>query len=109
MGAHEPPAGDGYWTRPHPEPVVLDIGGEVGALILYAPPELHGREIEVSRAGRSARVHAAVLERRIGGRTVFAAVYPGLDAGTYDVWRGPTSSAARVTVPAAGVAELDWR
>jgi hypothetical protein len=81
--SHLPPE---YWTRRHSEPVVLDIGGDVGALVLYTPPALHGREIEVAPLGNEARrVHSAVLERTIGGRTVHAAVYPELMAGDYEV------------------------
>jgi len=77
-----------YWTRRHTEAVVLDIGGDLGALVLYTRPELHGHEIEVSPLGtdNAVRVHSAVLERSFNGRTVFAAVYPELAAGEYQVW-----------------------
>jgi hypothetical protein len=69
---------------------VLDIGEEVGALVLYTNPELHGQEIEVSLLdARAARVHSAVLERGANGRTMFAAVYPELPAGRYRVCREP--------------------
>ena len=77
-----------YWTRRHPESVLLDIGDDVGALILYTPANLHGAEIEVSPLGlesQAARTHSAVLERSIKGRTVYAAVYPELAAGEYEV------------------------
>lgn len=37
-----------YADRPHPEYVVLDIGGECGALILHTDPEMHGVEVEIS-------------------------------------------------------------
>jgi len=76
-----------YWTRSHPEYVVLDIGGEFGALVLYTPPELHGREIEISPVGQnSQRVHTAVLERIVAGRSVFAAFYRRLAAGSFRLW-----------------------
>ena len=32
-----------------PGTVVMDLGGDIGALILYAPDDLDGREIEISR------------------------------------------------------------
>ena len=97
---------DSYWTRRHTESVVLDIGGDIGALVLYTGPELHGREIELSPLGADAgRVHSAVLERSINGRTVFAAVYPELPAGDYHVWSEPPS---RVTITAGGVTEYDY-
>src|SRR5258708_31479868 len=66
--------------------VLLDIGGDVGALVLTVPDRYLGREIEVSPVGDDARrTHTAVLERRVAGRTLCAAVDPGLRAGG---WRG---------------------
>ena len=65
-----------FWTRRHPESVVLDIGDDVGALILYTSPEHHTDEIEVSLLGAdpaARRVHSAVLERQLNGRTFYAA------------------------------------
>jgi hypothetical protein len=100
-----------YWTRGHPEYVVLDIGGDFGALVLYTLPELHGREIEISPIGQDKqRVHTAVLERIVAGRSIFAAVYPRLAAGTFRVWfdEDPTRSNT-VRIEAGRVAELDWR
>jgi hypothetical protein len=99
-----------YWTRVHTEHVVLDIGDDVGALVLYTPPELHGREIEVSPVGADdRRVHTAVLARIAGGQTMYAAVYPELRAGSYRIWGDDPCLANEVTVPAGGVAEVDWR
>lgn len=95
-----------YWSRRHTESVVLDIGGDVGALILYTPPELHQREIDVSPIGDDrARVHSAVLERSVAGHIVYAAVYPELREGDYRVWAdavGPT-----FTITGGMVTELD--
>jgi hypothetical protein len=58
------------------------------ALIIYTPAELRGREIEVSPLGSATtRAHVEVLERRVKGRQVFAAVFPKLRAGGYEIWR----------------------
>jgi len=95
-----------FWTRRHPESVVLDIGDDVGALILYTSPEHHTDEIEVSLLGAdpaARRVHSAVLERQLNGRTFYAATYPELSAGDYQVW---CEGNPQVTVRAAGVVEL---
>jgi hypothetical protein len=93
-----------YWTRRHTEPVVLDIGGDVGALVLYTSPALHGHEIEVAPLGSDAkRVHSAVLERSIGNRTMYAAVYPELLAGDYEVCCGEQP---RFTVTGGNVTEV---
>jgi hypothetical protein len=103
--------GAGYWSRGHAEHVVLDIGGSFGALVLYTPPELRGCEIEISPVGQDfQRVHTAVLERLVGGRSVFAAVYPRLEAGTFRLWFDTDRSRPNtVEIQAGKVAELDWR
>jgi len=96
--------------RVHPESVVLDIGQDVGALLIYTDAELHGREIEVSPRGSAAkRVHVEVLERRIDGRAVFAAVFPGLRAGDYDIWENFPKSGGTVAIVGGEVATVDWR
>jgi len=93
-----------YWTRTHTESVVLDIGEDVGALVLYTRPELHGREIELSPLGDDAgRVHSAVLERSVNGRMLYAAVYPELRAGAYQVC---AAGAPSVVISAGAVAEV---
>jgi hypothetical protein len=96
--------------RAHPETVVLDIGQEIGALIIFTEAELHGREIELSRRNSLAeRVHVEVLERRIDGRPVFAAVFPGLRAGDYDIWANAANPSGTVTIAGGQVATVDWR
>ena len=96
--------------RVHPETVVLDIGQEVGALIIYTVPELRGREIEVSPRGSDRkRVHVEVLERRINGVPVFAAVFPGLRAGDWDIWENRPNPSGTVAIVGGEVATVDWR
>ena len=67
--------------------VVLEVGGMVGALVLYASERLEGAEVEVVRQGEPGRTtHSAVRQRQLApGRQAYAAVYPGLPAGTYRV------------------------
>lgn len=51
-------------NRVHSESVVLDIGQDMGTLIIYTDAELRGREIEVSPRGSVAtRIQVEVLER----------------------------------------------
>ena len=82
-----------------PGTVVMELGAGVGALILYTPAGLDGEEIEISRDGVP-RTHSRVRPRHLPGQTRYAAVYPGLPAGRYTVWRAHTPVAA-VTVPAS--------
>jgi len=90
--------------------VVLDIGDDVGALVLYTGEELRGREIEVSPKGRDAwRVHTAIRERQANGRTMFAGVYLALPADDYTIWRDRTTPAGEVTIVGGAVTEADWR
>ncbi|SBV27853.1 phospholipase [Micromonospora krabiensis] len=90
--------------------VVLDLGGQTGALIIYTGGDLHGREIEVSPADPvdAARTHAAVRERRVRDGTFHSAVYPDLPAGRYTVWWDERTSAGTVSVEGGAVAEFTW-
>jgi hypothetical protein len=109
---HEHPhvAGEDYAARKHPEFVALDIGGDIGALIVHTDPEMHGIEIEISAAGEDdKRTHKQVLERRVNERAAFTAVFDGLHAGRYTLWVEDQPRARNVVIEGARIAELDWR
>lgn len=92
------------------ERVVLDIGGDIGALVLYTEPEANGAEIEISPAGEEgSRTHNQVHERHFNGKVSFAAIYPDLRAGEYDLWGDGPTPVDRVTIVGGHIAELDWR
>jgi hypothetical protein len=94
----------------HTAPAVLDIGEDIGALVIYTGPELHGHEIEVSpRANETRRTHTAVLERRVNGCSMFAALFLALQAGDYIIWAPNPTLPAAVTIVGGQVAEVDWR
>lgn len=80
--------------------VVLELGGDIGVLVLLAPAELHGREIEISSSapGNPHTTHALVRERHTTSGISFAAVYPGVPAGEYTVWRDADTPAGTVTI-----------
>jgi hypothetical protein len=64
--------------------LVIDIGGDAGALIVYAPEELVGAKIEIAPRGtRPGPIHNVVRARQVGGHVVWAAVFPVLAAGRY--------------------------
>jgi hypothetical protein len=99
-----------YASRKHPEFTVLDIGEDVGALIVHTDPEMHGVEIEISRVGDDGRrSHKQVLERGIDDHPAFTAVFDGLAAGAYTLWVDGGARARGVSVEACAVAQLDWR
>lgn len=96
--------------RVHTEPAVLDIGGDIGALIIYTAPELRSREIEISPvADLPHRSHNVVHERRMLGRSVFAAVFPELTAGDYRLWGLDGRADAQIAIRGGEVSEVDWR
>lgn len=96
--------------RVHTEHAVLDIGEDVGALIIYCRPEARGRQIDLSpRARLWQRVHTDVLERRAGGRPIFAALFLALPVDEYVIWGNGGEPIGEVTIVDGEVAELNWR
>jgi hypothetical protein len=96
--------------RPHTENVVLEIGDELGALVVYTDAALRHEEIEISRAGDDARrSHKDVLERRVNGASIHAAVFDRLERGVYTLWHCGAPFAHGVAIAGGRVAELDRR
>lgn len=87
--------------------LVLDIGGDVGALVIHAGPELAEREIEISPAAdrHAKREHNVVHARNDRHRTAYTAVFPSVTAGDYTVWRLDGSPDTVVTVRGGEVTE----
>jgi len=112
--------------------VLLDIGGDVGALVVTMPPELEGFEVEIRPAGFTAQhehphdhgdhehghdgdhgpghhPHVAVVNRPTGSGSVPSLVFPEVVAGEYELVPkdgGPV----RLTVRVDGgvVTAADW-
>ncbi|MDO9357155.1 MAG: hypothetical protein Q7T55_25880 [Solirubrobacteraceae bacterium] len=96
-------------VRPHPEPVVLNIGGELGALVVHWNADEIDTPIEISLAGQDAvRSHQHVLERPLGGQTFYAAVFDSIAQGPYTLWVGGEVRAREVVVSGGEVTELHW-
>lgn len=92
-----------------PGSVLLDIGGEVGALIIITPARMAGEEIHVSPLPDPARrTHALVRERRLGPASCYAAVYPALPAGDYTIWRDAGHPAGTVRIDGGAAASYRW-
>jgi hypothetical protein len=93
--------------------VVLDIGGECGAAIVHAPPSLDGLEIEIRRRGTAwDGKHVAVRPRRIPDGVVYAALFPELIQGDYEVrvrGGGPDGPATPVAVHGGRVSQAHLR
>jgi hypothetical protein len=93
--------------------VVLELGGDVGVLVVQAPAALAGQEIEISPADAGPegtyRTHALVRERVTASGTSYAAVYPGVPVGRYTIWRDALTPAGTVTVSGGQVARFRYR
>lgn len=107
--------------HPHPQEdhshvgtgfVVLDIGGDVGALIVVCPESLLGAEVEIGSSPVDRTVpaaHVMVLHRRLGGESQPTLVYPELVEGTYDLWpKGDHPVALTVEVRGGEVTQTTW-
>jgi hypothetical protein len=89
--------------------VVLDIGGDCGAAIVHAPATSVGVEIEIRREGAPwDGTHVAVRTRSVPSGELYAALFPGLGQGRYEVRvRGDDDGpVAAVDVAGARVSEV---
>jgi hypothetical protein len=103
-GPENPYAGQGS--------VLLDIGGDVGALVVTMPPEMLGEEVEVvapaDERGQH-RPHVAVVPRPLGEGTVPSLVFPELRQGSYAlVPKGTDDVHLRVDVRGGEVTSAAW-
>jgi hypothetical protein len=90
-----------------PEFLVLDIGGRIGALVLYADEAYLGAEIDITPSGtpRSHLIHTTVRRRRAPAQVSLAGVYPELAEGSYTVWSLDGEPLAEVTITGGRVTE----
>lgn len=122
--AENPHAGHGM--------VMLDIGGDVGAVVLHLPASLEGAEVEIEGADGSSvqtlggghvhphdhdhdhdhdhphRPHVAVVGRPVGDRMDYSAVFPTLTEGSYALFVPGAASPVLVDVRGGEVTEADW-
>lgn len=87
--------------------VVLDIGGDIGALVLYTSAADDTAEIDISPGTDPAapRTHNQVHPRRAPAGLVYSAVYPALAAGEYTLWRDERTPEATITIRGGEVTE----
>jgi hypothetical protein len=94
-------------------PVLLDIGDDIGAVVLMMPAGLAGREVEARPVGGAPAgyhlPHVGVLARSVGGRTNHTAVFGELPEGSYELYLRPADPVAlTVAVRGGEVTEADW-
>ena len=91
--------------------VVLELGEDIGVLVLHAPARLHGTEIEISQENsgpHGRRTHSLVRERATASGTSYAAVYPDVPAGRYTIWGDDGVAAGTAVISGGQVASFHW-
>jgi len=88
---------------------MLDLGADMGALVVYTDASLHGTEIELGPSGRDARRHKQVHVRASGTGRLYAAVFDRVPAGRHTLSLDGAPHELGVEVEAGCVTELDWR
>lgn len=118
--AENPYAGQG--------PVMLDIGDDVGAIVLHLPASLEGAEVEIAATegpdgthGHTHprdhshghdhgphRPHVAVVGRPVDDHVDYSAVFPALVSGPYLLYVPGAPEAVHVEVQGGAVTEATW-
>ncbi|MGC4112856.1 MAG: hypothetical protein QM747_21040 [Nocardioides sp.] len=93
--------------------VMLDIGGDVGALVVSMPESALGQEVEIRREGSADHhhlAHVAVVPRPVADGHVPSLVYEQLAAGRYELFEKgrPDQVALRVGVVGGSVTAVAW-
>jgi hypothetical protein len=109
--------------------VLLDIGGDVGALVISMPPAMVGVEIEVARVGGNSsydhddrhdhghghghdhgqRPHVAVVDRPVTDGHQPSLVFPDLVEGSYELFdKGQDTVLLTAEIIGGQVTFLEW-
>ena len=89
---------------------VLDIGGDIGAVLVYLDDPTPSGELEARPLGEPARrFHTGVHPRQLLGCHTYVALYPEVVAGTYEILDDDLEPIATVDVDGGAVSELDLR
>jgi hypothetical protein len=93
--------------------VLLDIGDDIGAVVVVTPAEMEGIEVEIRPevlpTGHVHHPHVAVVNRPVEGGQLPSLVFPEVREGTYGLYL-KESSVRRLTVTVAGgaVTSAEW-
>ncbi len=113
--------------------VMLDIGGDVGALVVIMPPSMVGAEIEIDAVGAAHehdheighehghgdghghghghhhRAHVAVVDRPVADGHASSLVFPELVEGSYELFdKGEETVLLTVEIVGGQVTFTDW-
>jgi hypothetical protein len=112
-GHENPHAGQGS--------VLLDIGGDIGALVVAMPASMLGQEIEIDGVevvhphghthghGHAHRAHVAVVDRPVPGGTQPSLVFPELSEGSYALYaKGAHEVLLTAEITGGQVTFVEW-
>ena len=89
---------------------VLDIGGNVGAMVVYLAGPTRSGELEARPTSRpGARFHTGVHVWSLAGRQELAAVFSNVAVGDYELLDDAGEPIAAVHVAGGQVSEIDLR
>lgn len=101
----------GVENRPIDGPVMLDIGGDIGAVIARLDDHLEGTELPIlslDDPNWDSTTHTGVWRRRLGDTTAVVAIYPQLPEGRYQI-SVPNDGANSLVVTGGEVTNIDLR
>jgi hypothetical protein len=85
---------------------VLDIGGDVGAVLVVVGPALDGAEIELYDEHGTYAMHTEVHGREVLGKRQYAGLFPSVREGTYLLDTADGAPRERVVVTGGQVARV---
>jgi hypothetical protein len=92
----------------------LNGNQQTGTLVVYTKKQFRGTTIYLFRGfdacGAYADLAANIVERRTNGKTIFIGTFPLVEPGNYKVLtKNVQVRAAKTTIYAGQMAEIDWR
>jgi hypothetical protein len=94
--------------------VLLDIGDDVGAVVVTMPADMLGAEVEIrpvgtAPSGHSHDLHVAVVNRPAGGQLIPSLVFPELQEGRYELHeKGARTARLTLDVRGGAVTTATW-
>ena len=90
--------------------VLLDIGGDVGAVVVYLGAQVAGDELEIQPVGDPAgRFHTGIHQRVVDGDVAPVAVFPEVRTGRYELLDDEGRPFAELSATGGEVRTLDLR